>query len=108
LLACWQQQAANAFDKGSLKRRLSTLRQSFNLLTPYAEEILFLYKLRNVMTHNDGYVDAKFCDKSGKLRIKWPTNIYRLRCRDTGKYLDDADVPKPFLGANYGQVQIDF
>ena len=100
--------AGKMFDGASLKQRLSTLRQRFQLVTPYGEELICLNKLRNVMAHYDGVVSAKNCDKSGRLKIKWPGNTYRLLRRDTGKYVNYADVPKPFKGDDYAQIETVF
>ncbi len=97
--------AAKNFEKSSLKDRLKTLRQDYNIDFTHKPELYSLHKLRHIFAHFDGVVQKKFCNKSGVLEITWPVNSVKARHRETGELIPFEKTPRPF-NKDYEEIQI--
>lgn len=97
---------ADKFEGGGLEDRLKMLRKSYGIKITHRAEILSLNRIRNIFAHFDGVVQRKFCNKEGLLTVSWPTNTIKIKERSSGKLILFDDVPKPFSGDEYGEVQV--
>jgi hypothetical protein len=95
----------NDFESGGLQERLGILRKKFGFILTKHDEILSLYKLRNIFSHYDGVVMKKFC-KDGYLEIRWPQNTYKFKKRGRNEWDSYQKARKSFRSDIYESVQI--
>ncbi len=94
------------FEKQNLSKRLITLKKDFNINITHRNELLSLYKIRNILSHFDGIVPRTFCKDNGFLYVSWPVNQYELERRRDGKKIPYHKVRKPFRDEDYSQIRI--
>lgn len=94
------------FETGGMKKRLKILRKRFGFQITHNKEVLSLYELRNVLSHFDGVVMKKFCNKDGYLIISWPQNTYKYKKRGKDEWVPYHKIKKPFCSEMYESVQI--
>jgi len=87
--------AAKKFEESSLRERLKTLRQDYDIDFTHKPELYSLHKLRHIFAHFDGVVQKKFCNKDDILEIMWPINSVQAKHRITGKLVPFEKVPRP-------------
>lgn len=95
-----------AFEKGSLKDRLTKLKKEFGFELKYHRELLSLYELRNIFSHYDGIVTKKLCNKDGYLEVVWPRNAYYLKKRGHEKWVEYHKTAKPISSKDYDRIEI--
>lgn len=94
------------FEKNGLIDRLKILRKDFDINPTHSQELIGLYKLRNIFAHFDGTVQQSDCQKDGMLKVLWPTNTYKFRKTGTNKWIPYSKVRKPFSSEQYDKVNI--
>lgn len=94
------------FENNTVKDRLRILRKDFDIDTIYSQELIGLYKLRNIFSHFDGIIQQGDCQENGTLKVLWPTNTYKFRKTNTNEWIPYRKVRKPFSAEQYDKVEI--